>query len=357
MAYLNGVLCILSSALSAVANAESRSTFQPYTRFTTLSYSEPVSLEAMLDDWHGDFRAGTTASTYNWAEIGADSGKWSIAWLGRYDYALSFSRDTAEIYYGSQNNVAPQLDRRYDLFIEAEHFSANGLRVSVAPPLPSNTHVRIGLSFLRASRVMSGTLHGSTRSSENATQLDADVNYTYSEDVLFDRHVTAPTGYGYALDLEWSATLSPKWYAALQLIDVLGTIYWNEAPNTTAHAQIDTQQSVDPLAGSVAPAVAGTEKYHRYRQTLDVRGSAKLQYRGFSTFLPYIQLIHMPTWQSVGLGTQWKHQLGLFSTMYLDEPQAVEFSWSGHQTQISVAVDSLSFHRAHYFSVFGSIHF
>ena len=244
-----------------------------YARLDSFNYSEPVSLDAALNDWQGRFRGGDKQWSSQWLEAGYRHHRWSLSALYRRDYWLDFSRDTAELYYRTEHRLPLQAGRRYEVDIKAYGFSARGVRAGWRQrPLPGLS-LAWGLSLFNAADLLDGRLRGqATALADNDYAYDVSVDYAYDKDRLFERQAEAPDGQGLSLDLRAVYVPSARITLRATVIDLLGAIRWRDAPYTRATAVSDRQGFDDSGYIIVKPAISGIEGYHaRYLQRLEPR--------------------------------------------------------------------------------------
>ncbi|MGD8642398.1 MAG: hypothetical protein PVG89_17305, partial [Gammaproteobacteria bacterium] len=207
---------------SPLATAE----FQPYLTLHSFTYVEPVSITYVFQNDNNRFEGGDTALTHNWVETGVVYNNFGVGIIGRYDYDLKFSEDTAEFYHLTNNKKPLPEGRTFDLYLNAKHVYSNGVRFSYGYALTSNTDINIGLSYLKGTRLTDGTIQGrGVVLSENDYDFQFDVDYFYSEDTIFERRVDSPQGKGYSVDLSLNWDISQKLGLDLNVIDLIGRIY------------------------------------------------------------------------------------------------------------------------------------
>ena len=244
-----------------------------FARLDSFNYSEPVSLDAALNDWQGRFRGGDSQWSSQWLEAGYRYDRWSLSALYRRDYWLDFSSDTAELYYRIEHRLPLQDGRRYDVDIKAYGFSARGVRGGWRQrPMPGLS-LTWGLSLFNAGDLLDGRLRGqATALADNDYAYDVSVDYAYDKDRLFDRQADAPGGMGISLDVRVVYSPPARMTLRATVVDLLGVIRWKDAPYTRATAVSDRQGFDEEGYIIVKPAISGIEGYHsRYIQRLEPR--------------------------------------------------------------------------------------
>ena len=272
---------LLMLAILCLSSAEGKTLSGVYMQADSLSFSEPVPVRGYFNDWQTPFHGGERGLTYNYAEAGIIEGNWALGVVARYDEYLHFSPDTAELYYRTANHLPLQQGHRYAVDLRAQHFAANGLRLGFNFPLRPSLSIGLGLSYLQGTQLTDGTLRG-VADAINAKDYNYNlaVDYRYSEDHLFKRPVNTPTGRGYSLDLSLDWRME-RLAAHLRVTDLLGRLYWHNAPYTTATATSDTKTYGPDGYLIINPTLSGYEGNSSFAQRLPTR--AHLNVRGTVT--------------------------------------------------------------------------
>jgi hypothetical protein len=268
--FFSGVFIIGSSA----AYCSEISDIRPYLYTEVFARSEPISVMHTIHGWKGDHQRGEKQYIYSWFETGAKLNNWGLGVLYRRDYALNFSGDTSELYGAIRNDEKLPAGRIYDVDLKAHAITAKGLRLSWQNEWHPSFKSTIGLSFLQGSYLIEGNLNGTaTATGSKEYEYNADVNYAYSDDILFDRELSEQlTGYGGAFDLTFDWKISENWQNHTELKDLLAALWWQDAPYTKAIAYSDRQHTSASGYTAWDPLISGTEKnYGTYQQTLPVR--------------------------------------------------------------------------------------
>lgn len=256
----------------------------PYVRIESMTYSQPNSIKSALNEWRGPFNGGTRQWTFNTIESGVETNDWSLGVFYRKDYNLQFSKDTAEAYYLLKNKEPLPIGNHYQLDLKAASFAAKGVRATWRIVPSSRLQMRLGLSLFSASSLIDGSIYGNgTALTDNSYAYNAAVDYHYSRDYLFKREVSAPSGIGASLDFGFLANIRPWLRVRGHVDDLMGSIWWKNAPYTTATAN-SNRESYD-ASGNVhfAPLISGYEgTTTRFVQRLSPRfsGQADIGYLG-----------------------------------------------------------------------------
>lgn len=268
----------LSLAALLITSAPVDARTGTYVRAQSLSYSEPVPVAGYFNNWHTPFYGGERALTYNYAESGVTRGPWELGLVARYDYAMRFNTDTADLYYRLDNHLPLPPGRAYTVDLRVEHFAAYGLRTGYSYPVTPTLELGVGLSYLEGTELIDGTINGAaTAISTNNYDYDAAVDYRYSRDVLFKRQVGAPEGRGFSLDfhLDWH---SDRARMELRVTDLLAYLFWHNAPYTLANATSDTKRFDANNYVVIDPTLSGVEGNRSFTQRLPPRALLGLKY-------------------------------------------------------------------------------
>lgn len=339
------VFLLLSALFTINAQAENRF----FSQLESFTYSEPVSIDAALNELQGNFSAGEEAFTHNQLTLGLRRGNWSFSWLARYDYYLSFHPDTAELLYLGENDLPVQLDRTYQLDIEANRLKAQGLKLAYTfEPSPTFT-TELAVSYLRTTNLLDGKMRGSITTLNNGSYNgNAQVNYVYDEDLFLERPVSAPSGQGIAVDLGLLWQINKQWLAGLQIQDLYSYIRWKNAPYTRAIVTssvvtLDENGFIDSQ-----PVLSGTEGFTTHIQRLPVRSTIWTSWQwhqqssvGMELFS--VDQLHFPRVR-IGHAISDTQQI---QTVWDFKAQALGLSYRDQDLQLSLMSDSLNFSDAH----------
>jgi hypothetical protein len=325
----------------------------PYLVLDSFSYSEPYSINNALNGGQDPFVRGDSALTHNWAEIGASYKKFAVGYLNRYDYDLRFSEDTAEFYHLINNRKPLPLGREYDLSLSVKHYRTEGVRVSYTFDPLKSLRLNVGLSYLKGVTLTDGSAQG------NATILDQgdydfrfNVDYYYSQDLLFERKVQEPQGQGYSLDFAFDWAISPKVGLNVRAVDVIGQINWQDAPNTRATASSAVKQYDSNGYLIYQPVLSGYELNNDYTQQLKPQIKALLAYQWNSDFalLGQAYRFYYDNFYQLGLRYALSSKVDL-RTLYMFETDAVSLGLNTKYFNLMITSDSFNIDKAHTFAL------
>ena len=251
--------CIISSPVMA----------DFYTEINLFAYSGPVSIHSAINDWVGDYNGGDNALTHNHAEVGVSRGDWKFGLVRRYDYEIEVDDATAEFVHRVKNKKALQFGKVYPLNFKVRHTSSDGFRVRYRFINNQELSLTAGLSLLRGLWLTEGQVSGQAiANSDKDYTFSFDVDYYYSEDQLFERKVDAPSGYGFSTDLAIKYRPQESILLTVDVVDLLGLIYWLDTPRTVAQANSDTKTFGEDGYVVYQPLVSGRETNEDYGQRL-----------------------------------------------------------------------------------------
>lgn len=352
---------LLLSGLSLCSLPTIATTFipQPYLRADAYVYAQPTSIGSLLNGFDGSFRGGKSAFAHAWLEIGARIGNWEVGLVERYDYDMSFSKETAELHYTISNKQPLDIGRDYDIDLTVRHQSSSGLRIGYNFQPTDYLHFALGLSYLQGKELMSGRLDGTARA---ITEKDYDFAFHtdlyYSKDPLFEREAESPRGSGYSLDLRLDLELPPHIGLHIDVKDVYGYIDWRDAPHTLAEASSNNKSFDENGYVKFQPVMSGWESYRNYRQYLSPFGNLSVDYAiSDKTALIYSANVTRYTY-FWGVGAQQKFfakQRG--SIIYYPDIHALELAYSGPFGAIKLATDATSLEESHVWHIQGNVNY
>lgn len=260
------------------------------------AFSEPVPIDAFADDFHAPLQKGSDAYAWLSVETGVRSGPWRFGYVAQRQYVVEASRDAAVLHHLSQNDLASPPSRRYDARLDVNFYSAQGLRVGhrVSPMQIGEIEVALDPSIVlwRGDDFEDGSLKGVGTSNEAGDlTYRATLRHAYTEDKLFSRRVRTPRGRGASLDLQAEVAMGKAWRAQIETRNLLGRMWWHNAPYTTGALDSDTRQIDGNGQVRFDPTLRGFEGYASHRQRLPLFAQITLV-RRFESNQGELGLIH-----------------------------------------------------------------
>ena len=335
-------LLVLSFSISLPAGADT------YFEMDTFFSSEPIALDAISNKWQSDYHPNGEKQTASvWLESGLKKNGWSLGLLYREEHHLTFSSNTADLYYTISNDQELTPNQDYKIDLDAYRFRGIGARAAKNVYQNNALQLSLGGSFFYATNLLEGTVTGSASADNEETySYEFAGDYVYDEDPVFDRpNVDSPTGVGLALDVGMLWQANSQTQVALKVKDLAGAIHWSDAPYTEAQASSDTNTINDDGLSSVNPILTGVEGYRSsYTQNLKTSANLSVNYQlknspySANTKLKYINDL---TLYAVGGSKQ--TQTGKLSFHYWPQLHTLEGGFQGKKLGLSLAIDNLDF--------------
>ena len=319
--------------------------------FDSLTYSEPYTIDGLINDLRGDLSSGNTAFTFNELKLSYQKNNWHIALLSRADYLLKFNADTAELFYQIENGVALDTDRKYLIDLQAEHIIAKGVQFGYQWQFDNDSWLSTDISLLKASKLMSGELYGSWQETSTEQLTDLSLDYHYSKDLLFKSPVSHATGTGIAIDVAGYWQYDENYSADFTIKDLFSQIHWSDASYTRVTANSISNVSIVNGQLDVKPILSGYTGEERYKQKLPQRWLVGVNYRqrkhSFRSEIFYVSGYVFPR-----LKYQYRPTLHVkYSTGYDFKSEALRLGLSYYGLDLNLATDSLSKKKAHSLTV------
>ena len=214
---------------------------------TAHSPTQPIS--AFLDDWSAPLDSGDHAYAQGRTSLemrpAGSAISYGLGW--RYDYLMTFSKETAEVYWQYENKQPSSTSQTYPLFLEAKHNERFGANIGLTQQLMPNWQLTTRANLWQGLHALEGKIVGdlSTRVLPNNEVTDirdsldktnAYIDYYYDEPALGEENLNwnpaKPSGYGYSLDLQLTGQLSDSTQLSLSGYDILGRMRWKDMPST-----------------------------------------------------------------------------------------------------------------------------
>ena len=326
----------------------------PYLKVEGFAYTQPNPYSEFISDWSSGYKGGNEAIQHSWLEVGVEYGNWGIAII-RQDYAsLHFSEDTADFYYLSENRLPLTIDYRYNIDITSNYTSLEGLRLFHRVVGNERNQLTAALNFLKGKELLRGRLYGDvTVLAEDDYEFDQlKIDYYYSDDLLFDRVVEAPTGEGYSIDLYGSWQATPQLLFDASLINLLGHITWKNTPFTTAIITSDNKEYDSNGYVIVHPALSGKHETRRYRQEIPTifKLNAQATLTSQSQLLGELITTNQHHFISVGAGFKPSngHQL---KTLFTMQTHAITIAYQNNWLSSRITLDNPELGKARHLAL------
>jgi hypothetical protein len=268
---MRALIAIIFSSYSLLSLAATTDT-EYYSYIDSLSYSQAAPIEQMIHDLGGTpLKSGKFAFTHNQFEVGLRKKDFEFSYFYRYDYYLKFNNDTAQLSYLLKNDIPLPKNKRYKVYLQANHLRAWGLAIAKQIEVSDTASVKARLNYLQADKTTDGYLKGYLQSLDDGYQTQLYLDYGYSRDTLLKRHEEPTEGHGLSLDIDiiWQATDKIK----LSLLgrDIASYIKYRDLTYTQANANTDTISYNQNGAIDAKPTVSGIERNRNQSQKLPSR--------------------------------------------------------------------------------------
>mgnify|MGYP000109027826 FL=1 len=195
-------------------------------RIDSFSYSEPYTLDGLLNNLSGDLSSGDVAMTFNEAKLTYAKDNWHISVLSRLDYLLEFNSDTAAIFHSIENDIALDVGRNYAIDLKAHHMISRGVQGGYKWHVDDERWLQADVTLLKSSKILSGELKGQWQETADGRQLTRlDLDYQYSKDLLFGEPVNHSDATGIAIDVAGAWQYSDQLSLDFKAQDLFSRIY------------------------------------------------------------------------------------------------------------------------------------
>ncbi|PCI57479.1 MAG: hypothetical protein COB45_03480 [Gammaproteobacteria bacterium] len=330
---------------------------QTYSEIESSSYSEAMPIKQLLNDLKGaEIKDGEFAYTHNQFEIGHRWGAFELAIFWRYDYFLTFSPDTAWLFYLDKNNKSANNQKNYNVRLNANHLDSQGAAIGYSFYLLPELAIKTRLNYFNSGSMTYGSLTGNITTSADDYTGTLALDYSYKHDSIFNRPEESISGQGLGIDIDvfWQLTNNVSLY--MQGRDVFSYIKWDEVTYTKATAITDRVSYDANGSIHVIPNISGINGYRNQIQKLPNRYLFDLNY-------------HLESWQ---LALQWyrydnfnfprvkfgsREQIINWHLGYDLKTSAVEVGFEHSNISFKVKSDDLNLSKAHDFSFSLSVNY
>ncbi len=242
-------------------------------RSEQLAYTPSLPVKQFFTDWRGSLQPAGHALGYRNHETNYGHSPWRIGLYVREDFHTHYSRDTAEVYYLTKNELDLDVDKRYAFDLSVEYVHRRGVRWRRLFDLAKNINVGLSLQAIQGLRLVSGRITGFvTPLAKNDYDFEnLFLDYYYFRDYVFDREVTRPAGYGYGLDLALSWHPVANSLISIRVHDLYSVIYWWQSPHTRAFIESDNKRFDEDGYVKIDPLLRGHHEERDFRQRLTQR--------------------------------------------------------------------------------------
>jgi hypothetical protein len=341
---------ILLLLLVMIAAPVSAGEYRPYLNVQSVTYSQPIAIKSILNEWQPPFKGGKKAMTFNKAEAGLRWRNWQMGIFERYDYLLNFSSQTAELVYRTENHLPLEIGKDYELRIKARQQASRGIRVGYRYKFTPSFIVGFAGSYLQGKSLTDGGVQGTAHvTAEKDYDFQFNADYSYSRDVLFSRDVNQPKGNGYSLDFSMDWRPSDHFSTQLSIFDLKGKIFWNDAPYSVATATSATKTYDEDGYVRYNPAISGYESNKNYTQNLPRKIFLATKYQWSESAELIAEVMDFEIIHFTSLGAGWCYfKESCIQGLYNTTAKALSMRYQGHGFRIELGSDDFNLNRARY---------
>ena len=321
-----------------------------YTSLNSMTYVENNSAYNLIKGKESNYKPAESAFTFNEVSIGTKYKNISFSVFYRYEWFLSFSEDTMELYGTTVNGGLIDSDRTYNLALETNHIQSEGLRIGYQYNMNS-VNLYAAASYLNAKKLMVGdssgsaSLTGSCGDDLKCYSGNLNLSYTYTEDELFSRDIDAPESlYGFSFDVGADWKINQHWLASVFIQDIYSEVLWDESPFTDAHATTATSV-VKGGKVKIDPMITGFEGNEDYKQRLPVKYNGLIGYMdGYHA--AYLQGFHSYGATLVHLGYQYQDSGSAYKIKLYPIQKAVGIEYVHSIFNVAITSDSFDYQKS-----------
>jgi len=304
---------------SELAIANSLSLFNPndinkqtktlYINTQTLLTNDAFSLEALFNDFDGDFN-NQESDYFSVGDIRYDVGTYVDGWgyLGytyRKEAVITSSSDAMLLINQATNDLDLILGKNYDMDLEIEGFEVHGIMLANSMTLykKNGWDIRLGgaVELLYGTETQHGNVSGNASTlSERDYDFTLHSTYLYTENYLYDLDVDSVTSYGYTTHVSLYASYN-DFALAIIANDINGKLYWKNLPYSDVNMASENKSYDENGYVEYAPLISGVERTTKFTQTLmrkwRIEGAYTVDKSIFqigtdhiyNTYLPYVK--------------------------------------------------------------------
>ena len=278
----------------------------------TLITNDAFSLEALFDDFHGDFNH-KNSDYFAVGDIRYDIGAYIEGWgyvgyVYREEAVINTSPDTMLLINQDSNELDLTIGKNYDLYLDIEGFEVHGITYANSFPIYEkdgwDIRLGIGAELLYGIQTQDGYVKGDASTlSEKDYDFTMHSYYLYTENYLYDLDVDSVAAYGYTTHISLYVGYDDLSFSVIAN-DIIGKLYWKNLPYSDVNLESDNKSYDENGYVKYAPVISGMEGTTKFTQTLmkkwRIQGAYTLDKGIFQlgtdhisgTYLPYVKYIH-----------------------------------------------------------------
>jgi len=310
--------------------------------------SEPEPIRTTLKDWGEGFDSGRRQWAVARAEAGVRMNGFEVSLFSRALADLRMNSEAVKLYGRIARKEELTPGQQVPVRLRVNGFSGNGFRLGYTHHT-KDWQLSAGASLFRTRHLMSGQLNGRyTTVADNDYDFEADVDYVYYRDVIFDRpDVERASGTGWAFDLAGSWEPSRHWSLTFSAEDLFARIRWKDAPFTIARADTNNKSYDEDGYVVFAPTLSGREGYRdSFFQELDARYKASVSYHTDSPWSALLRGQYQFGYGFIGTGVGYRYASGShIHILYWPETESLGIEFRHHRWSAALSADQLEWSR------------
>ena len=323
-----------------------------YSNIESYTFSEISPIYQFFKDLEGPpISGGEKAFTINQAELGYKYSNFDIAFISRYQNTLNFTNDTAYVFYADKNKVDINNSKDYSIFMDANYIQTDGIRLGYSYGLLDTFKVSSYVSYLQASKLTDGQLWGSLNATDQQEITgDLYLNYTYTDDVFFERELSDIDGEGYSLDIGFTWTPFDRLQIKGDAKDFYNKITWNQQHYTTAEASTNRVQFDNNGFLDVQPALRWREHEVNHFQVLPRRLLGQIRYEYSDKIIPEIKFHRIDRYNTSLIGFNYLSGTNTALSFFYDIiAESIFIGIKSRYVKFGISSESLSYKRSENF--------
>jgi len=347
---------LLSVFLSGTANAKEYAFFAKTHNFYD---TEPVYFLSALDgSFDSPFFGGKSAVSLDEQEIGFRFRRLSLTWVRKSHTWITFESQTAELLHTVANHLPLLVGNQYPIELKAKQYTFQGVRTDYQLFSSPAFQLRLGGTYIVGEDLLDGSTQGTvTATAANEYEFtNVLLDYRYRKDDLFYNETPPPEGRGYAFDFDLTWKPDARLELQMHASDLLGRIYWHNAPYTVAHIDSDTKTYDADGYVRFNPTLSGNQGGRDFTQTLNSQVMSQITFKLQSKAALLADLLVTPIKSYPRFG--YRRMLGdrnIFDALVNPQDSTLHVRWSYRWLSIAISSDNLNLSKARAFALTTSI--
>jgi len=330
---------------------------QTYSEIESINYSEAMPVKQLINGLKGSMiKDGDFAYTHNQFEIGYRWQAFELAVFWRYDYFLTFSPDTAWLFYLDKNKKNANKQKDYNVRLNTNQLESQGAAIGYSFHLLPELMIKTRLNYFNSGSMTYGSLSGNISTSADDYNGTLLLDYSYKHDSIFERPEESISGQGLGIDIDAFWQLTNKVSLYVQGRDAFSYIRWSDLTYTKATAITDRVSYNKNGSIHVIPNISGVNSYRNQTQKLPTRYLFDLNYNLESWQLG-LELYRYDKFNFPRIKFGSREKTINWHVGYDLKTNAVEFGIDHSNISFKIRSDQLNISEAHDFSLILSVNY